>query len=143
MRHLKKNIKLGRTRAHRNAMLSNMMASFFQHERIRTTTAKAKALRSASEKVITRAKQNSLHNKRIVLKKLKDRDMVAKLFEDIAPRYDGVHGGYTRIVKLGRRLGDGAEMAVLELVETSPGKKRGAGSEKKSGKKPVKHPEKA
>ncbi len=135
MRHLKKTMKLGRTREHRTAMLSNMMASFFEHEKIQTTATKAKALRSVSEKIITRAKQSSLHNKRVVLKKLKDRDMVAKLFEDIAPRYADVHGGYIRIVKLGRRLGDGAEMAILELVETTSKKTKSSGSEKKAGKK--------
>jgi large subunit ribosomal protein L17 len=142
MRHLKKNVKLGRTKEHRDAMLSNMMASLFAYERIRTTTAKAKALRSVSEKVITRAKQNTLHNKRVVLKKMKDRDMVAKLFDDIAPRYEGVHGGYTRIVKLGRRYGDGAEMALLELVETEPKKSKSGGNAHKTGKKTEKKPEK-
>lgn len=123
-------------------MLSNMMASLFEHERIRTTTAKAKALRSISEKVITRAKQNTLHNKRMVLKKMKDRDMISKLFEDIAPRYEGVHGGYTRIVKLGRRFGDGAEMALLELVETKSKKSKSGGNTQKTGKKTEKKPDK-
>jgi large subunit ribosomal protein L17 len=122
MRHQKNTLKLNRTKSHRKAMISNMMASFFFHERIETTLAKAKALRSASEKVITRAKVNSLHNKRVVMKTVRDRDVLAKLFDDIAPRYANVPGGYTRIVKLGRRLGDGAEMSILELVEVEEGK---------------------
>ncbi len=98
-------------------MFSNMMESFFEYETIRTTTAKAKELRRLSERMITRAKENTLHNKRIVLKRLKNRDTVAKLFDDIAPRYRNVAGGYTRVIKIGQRAGDGAEMSILELVE--------------------------
>jgi large subunit ribosomal protein L17 len=117
MRHLKKGRKLNRDREHRNAMFNNMLESFFQYERIQTTAAKAKELRRLSEKMITRAKQNTLHNKRIVLKKLHNRDAVAKLFEEIAPKYHDVHGGYTRILKIGRRQGDGAELSLLELAD--------------------------
>jgi len=112
-----KGVKLNRDKEHRNAMFSNMMESFFEFERIRTTAAKARELRRLSEKMITRAKENTLHNKRIVLKRLKNRDVVAKLFDDIAPRYKNVHGGYTRAIKVGQRAGDGAEMSILELVE--------------------------
>ncbi len=117
MRHRMKGVKLNRDKEHRNAMFSNMMESFFEFERIRTTAAKARELRRLSEKMITRAKENTLHNKRIVLKRLKNRDVVAKLFDDIAPRYKNVHGGYTRAIKVGQRAGDGAEMSILELVE--------------------------
>lgn len=117
MRHLKKGRKLNRKSEHRNAMFNNMLESFFQYERIQTTAAKAKELRSLSEKMITRAKQNTLHSKRIVLKRLHNRDIVAKLFDEIAPKYQDVHGGYTRILKVRRRKGDGAQLSLLELVD--------------------------
>jgi len=117
MRHLKKGRKLNRDKEHRKAMFSNMITSLLRHERIETTTPKAKELRRYCEKIITRAKENTLHNKRIVMKKIKDRDIVAKLFDEIAPRYKNVNGGYTRIIKMGNRLGDGAEMSIIELVE--------------------------
>jgi len=117
MRHLKRVKKFSRTRAHKKSMFSNMMVSFFENERIQTTSAKAKELRRLSEKAITRAKENTLHNKRILFSRIGDRDIVAKLFEDIAPRYKNVNGGYTRIIKLGQRKGDGAELSMLELVE--------------------------
>jgi large subunit ribosomal protein L17 len=123
MRHLKSGRKLNRDRAHRNAMFNNMLESLFRYERIQTTGAKAKELRRISEKLITRAKEDSLHNKRIVLRRLHDRDVVAKLFEDIAPKYRNVHGGYTRIIRLGKRQGDGAELSLLELVDVQEQKK--------------------
>ena len=119
MRHLKKGKTLNRDREHRNAMFNNMLESFFQYERIQTTAAKAKELRRLSEKMITRAKQNTLHNKRIVLKRLHNRDIVGKLFDEIAPKYQDVHGGYTRILKIGRRQGDGAELSLIELVDVT------------------------
>jgi large subunit ribosomal protein L17 len=122
MRHLKKGRKLNRKSDHRNAMFNNMLESFFQYERIQTTAAKAKELRSLSEKMITRAKQNTLHNKRIVLKRLHNRDIVAKLFDEIAPKYQDVHGGYTRILRVGRRKGDGAQLSLIELVDEKTGK---------------------
>jgi large subunit ribosomal protein L17 len=126
MRHLKNGKRLGRDKEHREAMFSNLMVSFFLYERIKTTTAKAKELRRRSERIITRAKEHTLHNKRIVLSKIKDRDTVAKLFDDIAPRYKNVNGGYTRIIRLGRRPGDGAELSYLELVEVeAPAVKKG------------------
>ncbi len=117
MRHLKKKKRLGRDKEHREAMFANLIVSFLQNERIKTTITKAKELRRRSERIITRAKDPTLHNKRIVLSKIKDRDMVAKLFDDIAPRYKNVNGGYTRIIRIGRRQGDGAELSYLELVE--------------------------
>ena len=119
MRHLKKGRSLNRDREHRNAMFNNMLESFFQYERIQTTAAKARELRRLSEKMITRAKQNTLHNKRMVLKKLHNRDIVVKLFDEIAPKYQDVHGGYTRILKIGRRQGDGAELSLIELVDVT------------------------
>ena len=117
MRHLKKGKKFNRDKEHREAMFSNMMTSLFRHERIKTTTPKAKELRRFCEKMITRAKENTLHNKRIVMRRIKDRDVVTKLFDEIAPRYKNINGGYTRVVKMGKRFGDGAEMAIIELVE--------------------------
>jgi large subunit ribosomal protein L17 len=119
MRHLKRKKKFSRTSGHKRAMFSNMLVSLFEYGSIKTTTPKAKELRRLSEKVITRAKENSLHNKRLILRKLKNRDIVAKLFDEIAPFYKDVNGGYTRIIKLGNRMGDGAELSLIELVETT------------------------
>jgi large subunit ribosomal protein L17 len=132
MRHLKSGRKLNRDRSHRDAMFNNMLESLFRYERIQTTAAKAKELRRISEKLITRAKEDSLHNKRIVLRRLHDRDVVAKLFEDIAPKYRNVHGGYTRIIKLGKRQGDGAELSLLELVEVQERKESSRSKSNKS-----------
>ncbi|MGQ9615172.1 MAG: 50S ribosomal protein L17 [Spirochaetota bacterium] len=129
MRHLKATKKLGRDKEHRNAMFANMMVSFFEQGIITTTLAKAKELRRLSEKIITRAKVNTLHNKRIVLRRLKNRDVVAKLFDTIAPVYKDVHGGYTRILRLGKRMGDGAEMSIIELV-TPKDQLKGDGAKK-------------
>lgn len=117
MRHLKKGKKLNRTAAHRRAMFANMAASFFKNERIETTLAKAKELRSFCEKLITRAKENTLHNKRIVLARIRDMEAMVRLFDEIAPRYKDFPGGYTRIIRVGQRHGDGAKMAIIELVE--------------------------
>ncbi len=126
MRHKNSVRQLGRTSEHRKAMFSNMVTSFFLHERIVTTKTKAKELKRISEKLITRSKRNllpesddakKLHNKREVLKTVKDRDVMAKLFDDIAHRFKDRKGGYTRIYLLGNRAGDAAEMAIIELVE--------------------------
>lgn len=127
MRHKNKVRQLGRTYAHRKAMFNNMVTSLFEHERIVTTKEKGKELKIISDKLITRAKNNidipeaeagkKLHNKREVLKVIKDRDVLKKLFEDIAPRYVSRKGGYTRMYLLGTRAGDAAEMAIVELVE--------------------------
>jgi len=117
MRHLKKKKIFSRNREHRSAMFSNQIISLFNYSRIKTTSAKAKEARRLSEKLITRARVDNLHNRRIVLSKLKDRAIVAKLFDEIAPKYKGVNGGYTRIIRLGRRMGDGADLSILELVE--------------------------
>jgi len=117
MKHRKKTNKLGRTSSHRKAMMANMMTSLLKWESIITTTTKAKAVRSEVEKLITVAKNNDLNAKRKVLKVIKDRDVVKKLFEEIAPRYKERKGGYTRVVKAGLRQGDVSESAVIELIK--------------------------
>lgn len=117
MRHNVHGRKLGRTSAHRTAMFRNQLASLVDHEKITTTLAKAKELRSLAEKMVTKGKKDSLHSRRQVRLWLSDRTHVKKLFDEIAPRFSDRSGGYTRITKLGPRKGDGAEMAVLEWVE--------------------------
>jgi len=116
MRHKKKGRKLGRTSAHRKAMLSNMVTSLFEHEKIKTTEPKSKELRRTAEKLITLAKRGDLHARRLAARKVHDKEILQKLFDDIGPRYSERNGGYTRIIKLGTRFGDGAHMAVIELV---------------------------
>ncbi len=101
---------------HQRHLLANLAASLFWDERITTTVAKAKVLRPYAEKLITRARSGGLHDRREVLKHIEDTEVVTKLFDEVAPRYADRPGGYTRIVKLGPRRGDGAEMAVIELV---------------------------
>ena len=117
MRHRVSGRKLGRTSSHRRAMFRNQLASFIEHERIRTTLHKAKELRPLAEKMITQGKRDTLHARRQVRRWVDDRTLIKKLFDDIAPRFAERPGGYTRIIKLGPRLGDAAEMAILELVE--------------------------
>ena len=119
MRHGMHGRKLGRTSAHRQAMMRNQLASLIQSEQIRTTLDKAKELRPVAEKMITRSKQDTVHARRMVSRLVPDRTQVKKLFDEIAPRFANRSGGYTRITKLGPRKGDGAEMALLELVEKS------------------------
>ena len=130
MRHNMHGRKLGRTTAHRKAMFRNQLASFVQSERIKTTLHKAKELRPLAEKMITQGKRGTLHARRQVGQWIPDRAVVRKLFDEIAPRFADRPGGYTRIIKLGPRLGDGAEMAILELVEEGD-----APAEPKSDKK--------
>ncbi|MDR2608048.1 MAG: 50S ribosomal protein L17 [Treponema sp.] len=108
---------LDRDQAHRKALKRSMVTSLFRHERIRTTKAKALEIRRAAEKLITRAKVDSVHNRRIVSARLFDEGIVAKLFNDIAKRMQERKGGYTRIIKLGERYGDAAEVVILELVD--------------------------
>lgn len=127
MRHRNNVRQLGRTHAHRKAMFVNMVTSLFEAERIVTTKVKGKELKRISERLITRAKRNlalpaedaggRLHNKREVMKVIKNRDIVKKLFDDIAQRFVKRNGGYTRMYLLGRRPGDAAEMAIVELVD--------------------------
>jgi large subunit ribosomal protein L17 len=117
MRHAVRGRKLGRTSSHREALFRNQLQSLVDKERIITTLPKAKELRPIAEKVITRGKHGTVHDRRWVLRWVLKRDLVKKVFDEIAPRFTERPGGYLRIVKLGPRQGDGAEMAVLELVE--------------------------
>ncbi len=117
MRHKKKLNHLGRTSSHRNAMLSNMATSLIVHKRIKTTVAKAKALKIYVEPLITRSKEDTTHSRRMVFRKLQDKDAVNELFRDISAKIMDRSGGYTRILKVGNRLGDNAEMCIIELVD--------------------------
>ncbi len=117
MRHQKKTVKLGRTAEHRKALLANQVCSLIEHQRIKTTLAKAKAVRPLAEKMVTLGKQGSLHARRTALAVLRQKDAVKKLFDDIAPRSAGRNGGYTRIVKLGARKSDSAPVAFIEWVD--------------------------
>ncbi len=146
MRHGKKVKKLSRIKSHRDAMLSNMATSLLMHQRIRTTQTKAKALRPMVEKLVTWAKTKNLHAYRQVYKTIRDRKAVKKLFEEIAPELAKRSGGYTRILKLGWRRGDGAQLALIELLieRPSPHKakekkhqadKKGAPVKKEKGRK--------
>jgi large subunit ribosomal protein L17 len=116
MRHRKAGRKLGRTTAHRSAMLRNMVTSLFEHERIVTTVPKAKEARRIADKMITLAKRGDLHARRQVYAFIRSRDVVAKLFDDLQAQYTDRQGGYTRIIRTGTRHGDAAPMAILELV---------------------------
>ena len=115
----KKGPALGSNPKHQSLMLRNLARSLFEHERLKTTEAKAKLLRPYAERLITKAKHGSVHDRRQVLSLIEDRDVVHKLFADIGPRFSERNGGYTRVLKLGTRAGDGAEMAIIELVEES------------------------
>lgn len=117
MRHRQTTPQLGRTPSHRKAMLRNMVTDFFRHEKIRTTQAKAKALRPYAEKLITLAKKDTLHARRHAARVIRDKEVLRHLFNDLAPRFSERPGGYTRIIKLPNRAGDNAEMAIIELVE--------------------------
>ena len=116
MRHGSKDRQLSRTSKHRRAMLNNMATSLLQHDRIETTEAKAKELRPMVEKLITLARRGDLHARRLVERRIKDRAVSGKLFKELGPRFASRPGGYTRIVKLGSRVGDGAERARIELL---------------------------
>ncbi len=120
MRHRKKVNKLGRTKAHRKATLQNIAKAIFDNHQIKTTLAKAKAARSVVERLITYGKKNTVAARRLAFKVLQNHQLVKKLFDEIAPTYADRNGGYTRIVKLGRRKGDGAELAILQLVGFEP-----------------------
>lgn len=117
MRHGKKVNHLGRTDSHRKAMLANMASSLIKHKRISTTLAKAKALRMYVEPIITKSKSDTTHSRRVVFSYLQDKEVVTELFRDIAAKVANRPGGYTRIIKLNNRLGDNAEMALIELVD--------------------------
>jgi large subunit ribosomal protein L17 len=118
MRHLKRQAKLGRTASHRKAMLANMAASLIKFERIQTTDAKAKALRPFVERLVSMGKDDSVHARRLVFSRLRDREATQKIFEALGPRMQERPGGYTRIVKLSRRKGDNAPMSLIELIDS-------------------------
>jgi large subunit ribosomal protein L17 len=132
MRHGKATYKLGRLTQHRWALFRNLLVALFRHERITTTEAKAKAVRGAAEHMITLAKREDLHARRQVLTMVPDTTVVGTLFDTIAARFSDRNGGYTRIIKTGRRPGDNAPMVILELVDRADGgKERKDGAEKK------------
>ena len=135
MKHLVKRKRLRRNTAQRRALLRNLVTSFLEKERIRTTLAKAKAARPLAEKMITLAKKNTLHARRQTLRFIYKEPVVNKLFEELGPRFSERPGGYTRIVKVGPRTGDGAEMAILELIGSEFEKKEKKKKKKEKGKK--------
>lgn len=132
MRHGKKNNHLGRKTAHRKAMLANMACSLIEHKRINTTVAKAKALKQFVEPLVTKSKEDTTHNRRIVFSRLRQKDAVTALFRDVAVKVGDRPGGYTRIIKLGNRLGDNADMALIELVDYNETYNVGKSTKKKS-----------
>jgi large subunit ribosomal protein L17 len=140
MRHQKKTVKLGRTAEHRKALLANQVCSLIEHQRIKTTLAKAKAVRPLAEKMVTLGKQGSLHARRTALAVLRQKNAVKKLFDDIAPRSAERNGGYTRIIRLGLRKSDAAEVAFIEwvdspvVIEEAPAEEKG---KKRKGAKPA------
>ncbi len=124
MRHRKAGVKLNRTSSHRKAMFRNMVTSLFKYERIQTTDAKAKELRRWADHIVTLAKRGDLHARRQALSIVREKDVVHKLFAEAAERFGAMEGGYTRIVKIGRRRGDAAPLSIIELVGPSEGKPR-------------------
>lgn len=134
--------KLNRVSAHRKALIRNMMTVLFKHERIETTHAKAVETRRAAEKMITRAKVDSVHNRRIVARKIQDEAILNKLFTEIGPRFKDRAGGYTRILRIGNRAQDAADMVILELVDQKVEEKKAERNKRKAEKK-VKEAKKA
>lgn len=135
MRHGDKVKNLGRTKAHRDALLSNLACQLIQHKRIVTTTAKAKALRVYVEPLITKGKENTTHQRRVVFSYLQDKEAIKELFDNVATKVAGRPGGYTRIIKLGARVGDNAETAMIELVDFNEIYGKGKGEAKAAAKK--------
>lgn len=131
MRHRKAGRQLGRNSGHRRALFRNLVTSFFEHERIETTEAKAKEIRSIAEKLVTLAKKGDLAARRSALSYLKSKTSVVNLFDKVSPRFSKRNGGYTRIIKTRRRYGDGARMAVIELVDREVTKPKEEKKEKK------------
>ena len=140
MRHRKAGVKLNRTSSHRDAMFRNMVTSLFKHERIRTTDVKAKELRRWADNLITLAKRGDVHARRQALSIVREKDVVHKLFAEAAERYGDVSGGYTRIVKLGRRAGDAAPISLIELRSSEDVKKKKPKKKKKAKAAAVKKP---
>jgi len=116
VRHRNKGRQLSRTASHKKATMRNLATALFRHERIETTSAKAKELRPYAERLITLARKGDIHSRRLAGRKIQDRQVLGKLFDDIAPRFMERPGGYTRILKVGNRKGDAAEMSLIELV---------------------------
>ena len=149
MRHQKKTIKLGRTAEHRKALLANQVCSLIEHQRIKTTLAKAKAVRPLAERMVTLGKNGSIHARRSALATLRQKNAVKKLFDDIAPKSAERNGGYTRIVKLGQRRSDSAPMAFIEwvdmaeVVEATPAEEKKAKRKKAESKPRQAEPERA
>lgn len=135
MRHGDKIKNLGRKKAHRDALLSNLACQLIQYKRIVTTTAKAKALRVYVEPLITKGKENTTHQRRVVFSYLQDKEAIKELFGTVAEKVSGRPGGYTRIIKLGARVGDNAETAMIELVDFNEIYGKGKGEEKTAAKK--------
>jgi large subunit ribosomal protein L17 len=135
MRHQKKTIKLGRTAEHRKALLANQVCSLIEYQRIKTTLAKAKAVRPLAEKMVTLGKNGSIHARRTALATLRQKNAVKKLFDDIAPRSASRTGGYTRIVKLGQRRSDSAPMAFIEWIDAAQISEEKPADEKKAKRK--------
>jgi len=135
MRHQRVINHLGRTSSHRKSMISNMAVSLILHKRITTTTAKAKALKTFVEPIITKSKEDSTHSRRVVFGYLKDKSAVAELFRDISPKIADRPGGYTRILKTGNRIGDNAEMCILELVDFNEAMKGGEAAKPKTARR--------
>ena len=135
MRHQKKTIKLGRTAEHRKALLANQVCSLIEHQRIKTTLAKAKAVRPLAERMVTLGKKGSIHARRTALATLRQKRAVKKLFNDIAPRSAERNGGYTRILKLGQRKSDSAPMAFIEWVDMAEVVEEKLAEEKKAKRK--------
>jgi len=135
MRHQKKTIKLGRKAEHRKALLANQVCSLIAHQRVKTTLAKAKAVRPLAEKMVTLGKRGSIHARRTAFATLRQKDAVKKLFDDIAQRSAERNGGYTRIVRLGRRKSDSAQMAFLEWVDAAAVVTEAEPAEEKKAKK--------
>ena len=129
----KKGYSLGSNPEHQKLMLRNLARSLFEHERLKTTEAKAKLLRPYAERLITKAKDGSVHQRRQVLSQIEDRRVVHKLFDDIGPRFAERNGGYTRVLKLGSRNGDGAAMAIIELIESRVGSAPAAAGDSDGG----------
>ena len=135
MRHGDKVNNLGRTASHRNALLINLTCQLFEHKRIVTTLAKAKALRPFVEPLITKSKENTTHQRRLVFSRLQDKEAVKELFDVISPKIASRPGGYTRVIKLGRRVGDNAELAMIELVDYNEIYGKGIGEPTTTAKK--------
>jgi large subunit ribosomal protein L17 len=137
MRHREKGRKLGRKKSHRNLMLRNLVASLFDKESVKTTEARAKEARRLAERIVTWGKRGDLHSRRLALRYIHDAGLIKKVFETLAPRFEGRNGGYTRIVKLANRRGDAARIVILELTEkgTEVEEEKAARKAKKEAKK--------